>query len=108
MKIFKTITMLFVATVISFTVSAQATPAAKTETKTTTSSSSKSSTTQATPAPAAAADKPGANDKVNKELKGPNGEVVYTGPKGGNYYINKNTGKKAYLKAAATAAPAKK
>lgn len=33
---------------------------------------------------------------VVKSLKGPNGEVVHTGEKGGKYYINKN-GNKTYL-----------
>lgn len=33
---------------------------------------------------------------VNKVLKGPHGEVVYEGERGGKYYINKN-GNKTYL-----------
>ncbi|MVM32465.1 hypothetical protein GO755_20645 [Spirosoma sp. HMF4905] len=33
---------------------------------------------------------------IVKSLKGPNGEVVHTGEKGGKYYINKN-GNKTYL-----------
>ena len=33
---------------------------------------------------------------VVKSQKGPNGEVVYTGERGGKYYINKN-GNKTYL-----------
>ena len=33
---------------------------------------------------------------VDKKQKGPNGEVVYTGERGGKYYINKN-GNKTYL-----------
>lgn len=33
---------------------------------------------------------------VVKSEKGPNGEVVYTGERGGKYYINKN-GNKTYL-----------
>jgi hypothetical protein len=39
-----------------------------------------------------------ADDKppVNKVLKGPNGEVVRTGERGGKYYINKN-GSRTYL-----------
>ncbi|HEY0261635.1 MAG TPA: hypothetical protein VGB95_01310 [Chitinophagales bacterium] len=36
-------------------------------------------------------------DKINKSLKGPNGETVYTGPKGGNYYLDKKDNK-VYLK----------
>ena len=101
MKLIKTIAALCVATVISLNISAQAaaTPAAK------------PATTQTKPAekPAVSAtnpEKPGAGDKVNKDLKGRNGEVVYTGPKGGNYFINKNTGKKEYLPKATTT-PAK-
>ena len=95
MKVLKTMTMLFAAALISFNINAQAaaTPAAK------------PATTQAKPAATAATpEKPGAGDKVNKDLKGRNGEVVYTGPKGGNYFINKNTGKREYLKPAATPA----
>ncbi|MBO0936505.1 hypothetical protein J2I47_08125 [Fibrella sp. HMF5335] len=33
---------------------------------------------------------------VDKVQKGPNGEVVYTGERGGKYYINKN-GNKTFL-----------
>lgn len=33
---------------------------------------------------------------VDKQQKGPNGEVIYTGERGGKYYINKN-GNKTYL-----------
>lgn len=33
---------------------------------------------------------------VDKTQKGPNGEVVYTGDRGGKYYINRN-GNKTYL-----------
>lgn len=33
---------------------------------------------------------------INKVLKGPNGEVVHTGERGGKYYINKN-GSRTYL-----------
>lgn len=36
-------------------------------------------------------------DKINKALKGPNGETVYLGPKGSNYYLDKK-GNKVYLK----------
>jgi hypothetical protein len=35
-------------------------------------------------------------DKINKELKGPKGETVYTEPKGGNYYLGKSD-EKIYL-----------
>ncbi len=89
MKVFKTIFALLVATFISYGVSAQAA-----------STTAKTTTTQTTTTKTATPDKPGAGDKVNKALKGPNGEVVYTGPKGGNYYISK-AGKKTYLKPAA-------
>lgn len=43
------------------------------------------------------ADKSGTVDKVVAGQKGPNGEKVYEGPKGGQYYMNKN-GNKVYLK----------
>lgn len=33
---------------------------------------------------------------VDKKLKGPNGEIVHTGERGGKFYINKN-GNKTYL-----------
>lgn len=36
-------------------------------------------------------------DKIDKTLKGPNGETVYTGSKGGKYYLNKKE-EKVYLK----------
>jgi colicin import membrane protein len=87
MKIFKTLSALAIASLISFGIQAQtAAPAATTTTQsTTTKSSSKASTTTKN------------TDKVNPALKGPNGEVVYTGSRGGNYYINKS-GAKTYLK----------
>ena len=91
MKVLKTITALFIATIISFTVSAQ------TSAKPASGSSKTSTTTTQTKSASTTADKPGANDKINKDLKGPNGEVVYTGPKGGDYYINSKTGKKSYI-----------
>ncbi|WP_448634830.1 hypothetical protein [Pedobacter panaciterrae] len=34
---------------------------------------------------------------VDRTLKGPNSEVIYTSPRGGKYYINKN-GNKTYIK----------
>ncbi len=34
---------------------------------------------------------------VDKSMKGPNGEAVMTGPRGGKFYINKK-GNKAYLR----------
>lgn len=42
-------------------------------------------------------DKPEAGDKVISGRKGPEGQAVYEGVKGGIYYINKN-GNKTYLK----------
>ena len=45
---------------------------------------------------AAEADKPGQGDKVVTGKKGPEGQSVYMGTKGGHYYINKN-GHKTYL-----------
>ena len=93
------------ALIITFSASAQSTPAKK---------DSKPATTQSKPADKPA-DKPAGDartktgDKINKDLKGPNGETVYTGPKGGNYYLNKS-GNKTYLKSDAKPAttPAKK
>jgi|SRR5690242_1606786 len=35
-------------------------------------------------------------DQVDNSAKGPHGETVYSGPRGGKYFINKN-GKKEYL-----------
>ncbi len=60
-----------------------------------TTNTSQSMTTSKSAANAAAAAK--TTDKVNTAKKGPIGETVYIGPKGGNYYFNKNTGKKAYM-----------
>jgi len=40
-----------------------------------------------------------AADQVDNTVKGPQGQPVMTGPRGGKYYINKN-GKKTYLKKA--------
>lgn len=110
MKVFKTLTAILAALIISFSVNAQASTAAK--------PASAQAAPAAKPAPAAssATAKPNGDartktgDKINKDLKGPNGETVYTGPKGGNYYLNKS-GNKTYLKSAAastTPAPAKK
>lgn len=36
-------------------------------------------------------------DKVNHSKKGPNGETIYTGERGGNYYLDKK-GNKNYIK----------
>ena len=36
-------------------------------------------------------------DKVNNNMRGPNGETVYIGPKGGRYYLNKD-GNKIFLR----------
>ena len=36
-------------------------------------------------------------DKINNEIRGPSGETVYIGPKGGSYYFNKN-GNRVYLR----------
>lgn len=55
----------------------------------------KSSTTQTT---TKGTDQPGQGDKVVAGKKGPDGQAVYEGPKGGQYFINKN-GNKTYLKA---------
>jgi hypothetical protein len=53
------------------------------------------------------ADKPGQGDKVITGQKGPDGQPVYEGPKGGTYYINKN-GNKTYLKVDDNVVPGKK
>ncbi len=39
----------------------------------------------------------GGGDGIDNRMKGPNGEVVYIGDKGGRYYINAN-GNKVYMK----------
>ena len=36
-------------------------------------------------------------DPVNHDKKGPNGETIYSGPKGGNYYLDKKENK-VYIK----------
>jgi len=53
------------------------------------------------------AEKPGQGDKVVPGQKGPDGQAVYEGPKGGQYYINKN-GNKTYLKPDDNVVPGKK
>jgi colicin import membrane protein len=53
------------------------------------------------------ADKPGQGDKVVPGKKGPDGQAVYEGPKGGQYYIAKS-GNKTYLKADDNVVPGKK
>jgi colicin import membrane protein len=54
----------------------------------------KSSTTTTT---TKVTDKADQGDKVVKDKKGPDGQVVYEGSKGGQYYLNKS-GNKTYLK----------
>lgn len=54
----------------------------------------KSTTTQTT---TKGTDKPDQGDKVVTGKKGPDGQAVYEGSQGGQYYINKN-GNKTYLK----------
>jgi hypothetical protein len=54
----------------------------------------KSTTTQTTTKPA---DKAPQGDKAVAGKKGPNGEVVYQGAQGGQYYVNAS-GNKTYLK----------
>jgi colicin import membrane protein len=66
---------------------------AKTEAKT----EVKAAKTEAkTDVKAVTAGKPGPGDKVVSDKKGPEGETVYQGPKGGQYFINKN-GERKYL-----------
>lgn len=52
-------------------------------------------------------DKPVAGDKALAGAKGPDGQAVYQGSKGGQYYINKN-GNKTYIKAEDKAVTGKK
>lgn len=54
----------------------------------------KATTTQSQ---AKSTDKSAQKDKVVAGKKGPNGEAVYQGTEGGQYYLNKN-GNKTYLK----------
>jgi hypothetical protein len=120
MKSIKHIAILFLAFTIALGVNAQAT-AAKKETKTEAKGQAKPADKGTQPktggekkAEAKPAEKKAAagekkaekkpadgrtktGDKINKELKGPNGETVYTGEKGGNYYLGKDD-KKIYLK----------
>ena len=96
MKVIKSIALLFLASMFTVSVSAQASntkPAAKPAS----SSSTSTTTTTTTTKPAASTTDTKANtDKVNPSLHGPKNETVYTGPKGGNYYMK--DGKKVYLK----------
>jgi hypothetical protein len=57
----------------------------------------KSTTTTTTQTTTKAADKSAPADKVVAGKKGPNGEAVYQGAQGGQYYLNKS-GNKTYLK----------
>lgn len=86
MKGFKLFLALLFAVLVSFAQPIQTT-------KQTTST--KTEQTTKTKKPADGRTKTG--DKINKALKGPNGETVYTGPKGGNYYLDKKENK-VYLK----------
>ena len=119
MKSIKNIALLFMAFTIALGVNAQAAAtkqAAKTETKGQAKPADKGmqpkaggeKKAEAKPAeksaggekkaekkPADARTKTG--DKINKTMKGPNGETVYTGEKGGNYYLGKDD-KKVYMK----------
>ena len=109
MKVLKTISAMFIATLISFTMSAQAAqtaPAAKTDSKATTTAKpaaktdSKAAATKTTPATAGTAksDTKPANadartktgDKINKDLKGPKGGNYYLTPSGDKKYIPKS------------------
>lgn len=66
---------------------------AQDKTKKDTKSTAKATTTQSQ---VNSNDKPAQTDKVVAGKKGPNGEAVYQGTQGGQYYINKN-GNKTYL-----------
>jgi len=88
---------------------------AKTETKTQVKDTKTESKTQVkeaktvarTQVKAAESDKSGQSDKVITGLKGPDGQPVYEGIRGGQYYINKS-GNKTYLKAEDNVVPGKK
>ena len=67
---------------------------AKTEAKTTTKTEVKKETTTEKK-PRDGRTKTG--DPINHDKKGPKGETVYSGPKGGNYYLDKSD-KKVYIK----------
>jgi hypothetical protein len=51
---------------------------------------------QSKPKPKAISSASKDKDGIDGRMKGPNGEVVYIGEKGGRYYIN-GSGKKVYL-----------
>jgi hypothetical protein len=109
MKVLKSISMLLVALLITLGANAQAAgstaPAAAPAKAATPAGKPKPVTTPAPKAGAVAADKKTGDartktgDKINKDLHGPKNETVYTGPKGGNYYLGGADGKtKVYLK----------
>jgi hypothetical protein len=84
--IMKKIIVLMMITLFALSINMLAQDKTKKEKKTTTEQSQVKSN-----------DKPAQADKVVAGKKGPNGEAVYQGTKGGQYYMNKN-GNKVYLK----------
>jgi colicin import membrane protein len=82
----KKLIVLMMITLFAWSINMQAQDKTKKDTKTTTTQSQVKSN-----------DKPAQADKVVAGKKGPNGEAVYQGAQGGQYYINKN-GNKTYLK----------
>ena len=106
MKAIKTIALLFIATIIAMNVNAQTTKTvtkaetkvvkteakaqtkvAKTETKAAVKTEKKKDGKLDKKKPRDGRTKTG--DPVNHSVKGPKGETVYSGPKGGNYYHDK-------------------
>lgn len=114
MKPIKNLALMFIAFIIALNVNAQtaktstkAEPKAKTEAKSETKTlrteskttekkaEPKATTTSTEKKPRDGRTKTG--DPINKILKGPKGETVYSGIKGGNYYLDKSDNK-VYLK----------
>ena len=93
MKAFKTLALLFIAATITLGVNAQSTATgakagtgakASTGAKATTPAATPAKTTTATPAKTATpATDAKSTDKVDASMKGPKGETVYTGSRGG-------------------------
>lgn len=114
MRAIKTIALLFIATIIAMNVNAQTTKTvakaetkvvktetkaqtklAKTETKASQKTEVKKNESGKEKKPRDGRTKTG--DPVNHSVKGPKGETVYSGPKGGNYYLDKKENK-IYIK----------
>ena len=110
MRAIKTIALLFIATIIAMNVNAQTTKTvakagtkvvkteAKAQTKVTKTETKASVKTGAKKKKQSDEKKPRdgrtkTGDPVNHSVKGPKGETVYSGPKGGNYYLDKKENK---------------